>query len=308
MHILRGLHGRRLAGSVATIGNFDGLHIGHQRMLEQLQLESQSRGVPSVVILFEPQPLEYFKPLEAPSRLMTFQQKLRYLRLMNVDYVLCLPFSHKLALMAPEEFITKVLNEQLGVQYLLVGEDFKFGCKRRGNVTLLQRLAEIYHYVCAIAPTATLQGRKVSSTWVREVLECNDFKLAEQLLGRPYAMAGRVIHGQKRGRLIGVPTANILLKQRRLPLQGVFAVRVNVHGDGQHLAGVANVGVRPTVGGNRALLEVHLFNFSGDLYGAELEVIFINKLRNEQRFPSFEALKTQIYKDIKQAKKQLNVS
>lgn len=325
MELIRGLHNlsARHHGCVATIGNFDGVHLGHQAVLGQLAEKADEYGVPTTVITFEPQPQEYFAPDNAVPRLTRLREKLLALRRFSVDRVLCLSFNRALATLPAEEFIERILVNGLGVRYLVVGDDFHFGAGRRGNFAMLQAAGEKYGFQVAHMHTFALAGERVSSTRIRRALACGDMEQAEQLLGRPYRMCGRVAHGDKRGRTIGFPTANIRLHRKASSISGVFAVELWLApalglappGLGRRCAtgasfgvagepwrGVANVGVRPTVQGLRPLLEVHLFDFSGDLYGRHVYVDFLHKIRDEQRFESFEALKQQILVDAQQAR------
>ncbi len=303
MELIRGLHNlsARHHGCVATIGNYDGVHLGHQAVLGHLAEKGAQLGLPTVVITFEPQPQEYFAPQQAVPRLTRLREKLLALQRFSVDRVLCLPFNRELAAMAADAFIERILMRGLGVRYLVVGDDFRFGRERRGDFAMLQAAGARYGFEVVHLHTFMLGGARVSSTRIREALAHGDMARAEQLLGRPYRMCGRVAHGDKRGRTIGFPTANIHLHRKVSPISGVFAVELfGVAGEPFH--GVANVGIRPTVEGLRPLLEVHLFDFAGDLYGRHVHVDFLHKLREERRFDSFEALKQQILIDAQHAR------
>jgi riboflavin kinase / FMN adenylyltransferase len=303
MELIRGLHNLRPAhhGCVATIGNFDGVHLGHQAVLGQLADKAAQLGLPTVVITFEPQPQEYFSHGEVPPRLTRFREKLKALRRYSVDRVLCLPFNRSLAEMEAEAFIQRVLVDGLGVRYLVVGDDFRFGKERRGDFDMLKRAGAEHGFEVVTMHTFEIGGSRVSSTRIREALQVGDLALAEQLLGRAYRMCGRVAHGNKLGRTIGFPTANIFLHRKKTPVDGVFAVEM-FGIEGEPVAGVANVGTRPTVDGTRSLLEVHLFDFSADIYGEYVFVDFLQRIRKERRFDSFDALKEQILLDAVQAK------
>lgn len=303
MELIRGLHNlsARHRGCVATIGNFDGVHLGHQAVLGHLAEKAEEFGVPTTVITFEPQPQEYFAPDNAIPRLTRLREKLLALRRFSVDRVLCLSFNRALAQMPAEDFIRQILVEGLGIRYLVVGDDFRFGAGRCGDFAMLRAAGERYGFQVANLHTFALDSARVSSTRIREALAHGDMEVAEQLLGRPYRMCGRVAHGDKRGRTIGFPTANIFLHRKASPISGVFAVELFGIA-GEPLRGVANVGVRPTVEGLRPLLEVHLFDFSDDLYGRHVHVDFLHKLRDERRFESFEALKEQILLDAQRAR------
>lgn len=287
-------------GCVATIGNFDGVHIGHQAILEQVREKAENLGVPSVVIVFEPQPREFFQGAEAPPRLMPFRQKFETLVASGVDHVLCLHFNDRFRQLTSQEFIQTVLVEGLGVRHLVVGDDFRFGCDRTGDFALLHKAGEFCGFTVENTRTVTMKGERVSSTRVRESLTINDLQNAEQLLGHPYQISGRVVYGRQLGRKLDAPTANILL-QRLAPLQGVYVVSTKLH-DGSIYDGVANIGLRPTVDGKQPALEVHLFDFTGTLYGHFIEVTFRHGLRNEIKFDSIDALKEQIASDFKDAR------
>mgnify|MGYP006161016431 FL=1 len=303
MQLVRGLHNLRPQhrGCVATIGNFDGVHRGHQAILARLRERSAELGVPSCVLIFEPQPREFFAPDVAPARLARLRDKLALLAAEGVDRVLCLSFNRRLRELSAAEFVHRVLVEGLGVQHLEVGDDFRFGCDRAGDFAFLAEAGEREGFSVEAASTVELDGIRVSSTRVREALDAGDFALAQHLLGRPFQIDGRVLHGQKLGRQLNAPTANVQLKRKRVPLKGVYLVSTEI--DGQTWPGVANIGVRPSVAGDgRAHLEVHLLDFAGDLYGRRLTVAFHHKLRDEQRFASLEALKTAIAADIAAAR------
>jgi len=303
MELIRGLHNlsARHHGCVATIGNFDGVHLGHQAVLGQLAEKADEFCLPTTVITFEPQPQEYFAPDNAVPRLTRLREKLLALRRFSVDRVLCLSFNRSLAQMPADEFIRRILVEGLGIRYLVVGDDFRFGAGRHGDFAMLQAAGSRHGFEVANMHTFAVDGARVSSTRIREALARGALGQAGQLLGRPYRMCGRVAHGDKRGRTIGFPTANIRLHRKASPISGVFAVEMFGIA-GAPWRGVANVGVRPTVAGLRPLLEVHLFDFSGDLYGRHVCVDFLHKLREERRFESFEALKEQILLDAQHAR------
>jgi riboflavin kinase/FMN adenylyltransferase len=286
---------------VATIGNFDGVHLGHQAILRQLMRQAQQRQVSAVVIIFEPQPQEFFAPQQAHARLTRLREKLMVLRRYGVTRVLCLHFNTQLAVLSAQAFIEKILVQGLQIQHLVVGDDFRFGNDRQGDFELLQQTGQQYGFTVENQHTFIIDGERVSSTRVRQALEQGDISTAQQLLGRPYTLCGRIRYGQQRGRSIGFPTANIFLHRQISPLTGVFAV--TLHGIySQPLPGVANLGTRPTVDGSQFLLEVHLFDFQKTIYGQYVEVEFIRKLRDEQRFNSFAALKQQIMQDVQVAK------
>ena len=303
MELIRGLYNLRPGhrGCAVTIGNFDGVHLGHQAVLGQLAERAGELHLPVTLITFEPQPREFFRPESAPPRLTRFREKVEALRRYGVDRILCLRFNDRLAGLAPEAFIRLILLEGLDVKYLVVGDDFRFGRERAGDFRLLEETGATHGFPVVNMHTFNMGAQRVSSTRVREALQRGDLATAESLLGRPFRMSGRVAHGDKRGRLIGFPTANIFLHRTATPVAGVFAVEM-FGIEGEPAPGVANVGIRPTVGGTRSLLEVHLFDFDRDIYGRHVQVSFLRKLRDEVRFESFEALQRQILRDAEQAR------
>ncbi len=303
MELIRGLHNLRARhhGCVLTIGNFDGVHLGHQRILERLREQAQRRGLPATLMLFEPQPAEFFAPEQAPARLMPLRDKVRALASAGIDRVLCVRFDASFRAYSAERFISELLLEGLGTHFLVVGDDFRFGAGREGDFDLLRRAGEQEGFEVEDTPTCTLDGERVSSTRVREALADNDLERAAAMLGGPYRISGRVRHGDELGRTLGVPTANLALRHPRLPIRGVYAVRVHGAGDRPRNA-VANVGRRPTVEGERPRLEVHLLDYSGDLYRRHLEVELLHFLRDEQKFDGLDALREAIHNDIDQAR------
>lgn len=303
MELIRGLHNLRARhrGCVATIGNFDGVHLGHQTVLGQLADKAAELAVPSLVITFEPYPLEFFAPLDAPSRLTRLREKLKALQRYAVDRVLVLRFDAQLAAMPAMQFIQHLLIDSLDIRYLVVGDDFRFGNRRQGDFALLREVGAQRGFQVVNLHTFAVEGIRVSSTRIREALAVGDLQTAEKLLGRPYRMCGRVAHGDKRGRTIGFPTANIHLHRNNTPVSGVYAVEM-FGIEGEPVQGVANIGTRPTVDGTRSLLEVHLFEFDRDIYGEYVNVEFVHKLRDERRFESFDMLRQQIDKDAEQAR------
>lgn len=298
MQLIRGEYNLRAEhrGCVATLGNFDGVHLGHQAVLGQLAEKAGELGLPTTVITFEPLPREYFAGAKAPARLTRFREKAQALRRYSVDRLLLLRFGARLAGMEAEDFIERVLVQGLDVRYLVVGDDFRFGRERRGDFAMLVAAGERHGFRVAHMHTFEVDGRRVSSTRVREALERGDMGEAEKLLGRPYRVVGRVMHGDKRGRTIGFPTANLHMGRQVSPVRGVFAVEV-FGLEREPLKGVANVGTRPTVGGVENRLEVHIFDFADDIYGHHLSVDLLHKLREERRFESLDALKAQIAQD-----------
>jgi riboflavin kinase / FMN adenylyltransferase len=307
--IIRGFHNLPAAsqGCVATIGNFDGVHLGHQSVLTQLAMKGDTLGLPAVVITFEPQANEFFSPEKAPARLSRFREKVEALRAYSIQQLCVLRFNQKLAQMTAQDFIQRLLVDGLNVRYLVVGDDFRFGKDRQGDFALLQQAGRQFGFQVVNMHTFSVDQIRVSSTRIREALKTGDLMLAEKLLGRPYRMSGRVAHGDKRGRTMGFPTANIHLHRCKVPLSGVYAVQL-FGIDGEPIKGVANVGVRPTIAGDKkALLEVHLFDFDRDIYGEHVQVHFLHKLRDEQKFSDLTALISQIEQDCSEAKKYFSV-
>jgi len=298
MKLIRGIHNLSQAprGCVLTIGNFDGVHRGHQALLKNLRAEGQARDLPVVVMIFEPQPLELFAADKAPARLTRLREKLRYLAECGVDYVLCLRFDRRFAALTAQAFISDLLVDRLGVQFLAVGDDFRFGAGRQGDFLLLQRAGAEFGFDVTSTQTFCEDGVRISSTAVRQALASDDLDLAASLLGHPFTLSGRVVHGDELGRTIGFPTANVPLRRQVSPVKGVYAVEVMGLGE-QPFLGVANIGTRPTVAGVRQQLEVHLLDVVMDLYGRHIDVILRKKIRSEQRFASLDELKAQIAKD-----------
>jgi len=307
MELIRGIHNlqQRHRGCVATIGNFDGVHLGHKAVIAQVKAKAGQLGLASVVITFEPQPQEFFRPNDIPARLTRLREKLEAISHLQVDRVLCLRFNRQLANLSADEFVRDILVDGLGVVYLVVGDDFKFGKDRKGDFAYLSEQGPSMGFQVVDTVSCLFQDARISSTRIRLALEQGDLQLARQMIGRHYSMHGRVAHGDKRGRTIGFPTANIYLHRRSSPVYGVYAVQMSSRDPRlgvNWVNGVANVGQRPTVDGTRTLLEVHLFDFDKDIYGAHVEVRFLWKIRDEQRFESLEALKAQINLDADQAR------
>ncbi len=304
MEVIRGLHNLRPRhrGWVTTIGAFDGVHLGHQAVIRHLLDKAAELALPSVVIVFEPLPREYFSPIQAPARIMSFWEKCRALEALGVDRVLRIRFNERLRAMSAQTFVDDIFVAGLGVRYVVLGDDFRFGNDRQGDITFIQQQGLRYGYHAGPTPTCSVDGERVSSTRIREALECANFEQAERLLGRPYSISGKVIYGRQLGQTIGTPTANIELRRLRAPLSGVYAVEVS--GAGLRRArGVANVGVRPTVDDSiKANLEVHLLDREIELYGQHIEVTFRHKLRDEQKFGSVDELIEHIARDIESTK------
>ncbi|MGB9429879.1 MAG: bifunctional riboflavin kinase/FAD synthetase [Gammaproteobacteria bacterium] len=303
MELIRGLANleHRHRGCVATIGNYDGVHLGHQQVLKGLIAEARKRSLPAVAVIFEPTPQEYFAPAAPPARLMNFRERYQALVECSVDRLLCLHFNAALANMLAETFIEQVLISGLGVRYLVVGDDFRFGHERAGDFTMLAAAGAAYGFEVAKTPGLMLAGERISSTRIRECLAAGQMERAAQLLGLPFSLSGRVMPGEKLGRSLGFPTVNIPLKRRVSPVQGIFVAAVHGIGSSCHY-GAAYVGRRPAVNGQQLLLEVFIFNFSGELYGQRLQVELLHQLRGEMAFGSLEALKAQMARDVAAAR------
>jgi riboflavin kinase / FMN adenylyltransferase len=305
MELIRGLenlHGRQ--GYAVTIGTYDGVHLGHQALLRCLKGHAAKLGLPTVVLTFEPTPREYLAPNAPPARLTSLRERWRILEGMDLDALLLLRFGEGLRNLSGEAF-AGLLARDIGAEAVIVGHDFRFGCNGEATAPMLVDAGKRLGFAVDVVPPVTLEGARVSSSGVREALDRSDFALAERWLGRPYSMRGRVVHGQRLGRDLGFPTANLRIERIRTPLKGIFAVRV--HGvEATPLRAVASLGTRPTVGGVQTLLEVHVFDFSADLYGREIEVEFVAKLRDEENYPTLEALVAQIHRDVAEARRILS--
>lgn len=291
MQVFRHLPSHTTAQAIA-IGNFDGMHLGHQVLLKQLVSHAQAHQITPAVMTFEPHPREFFTPQNAPARLATLREKLEYFSERGIQHVYVQRFNHLFAAQSPQQFM-QILRQQLHANVVMVGEDFCFGAKRAGSVqTLLDNGFQVMPL-----PEVQLAGERVSSTLVRDALCAGDLLKAQALLGRPYSIRGKVVYGAQLGRTLGFPTANVHMRHERPALTGVYAVKLN------NLPAVANLGVRPTLQGVPKLkLEVHVFDFSGNLYGEHVHVQFFHKLRDEQKFAGLDALKAQITLDVAKAK------
>lgn len=302
MELIRGLQNIRAQhqGCVLTIGNFDGVHVGHQAVLAQLRQRASELNLPSVVMVFEPQPLELFNPQTAPARLTRFREKYHWLKQQGIDRLLCVKFNRAFASQQPSEFIEDLLLNRLGVQHLIVGDDFCFGKNRAGNFAMLQQASVQHGFGLTSTASLVKHNQRVSSTLIREALAQDQFERATDMLGREFSLMGRVRHGAKLGRQLGFPTANVWLYRKTLPLQGVYAVEAITNDGRWH--GVANIGSRPTVAGRVEQLEAHFFDFQGDLYGQQIEVVLKHKIRAEQKFASVDELQAQIQRDAAAAR------
>ena len=313
MYLIRGLKNLSLFNErfekeklVVTIGNFDGLHLGHKKIILKMKDVALSSNSKTMVIFTEPHAKEFFSfnkdITEQPTRISPWRDKFKRLENESVDYAFFLKFNISLQTMVPEVFIKEVLDS-LNISHLLIGDDFRFGQDRKGDYTLLQKWSDSKGIKLSKLPTFSIEKRRVSSSWIRETLSKGDFEMTKDLLGRPYSFEGKVVPGNRLGRTIGFPTANIWLPKNNLPIKGVFSVKIRL--DMSELNGIANIGIRPTVGGTSPVLEVNIFDFKEDIYGKRLKVQFVKKIRDEKKFDSLEELKTQIVKDVKTAQEQL---
>jgi riboflavin kinase/FMN adenylyltransferase len=302
-------------GRAVAIGNFDGVHLGHQAIIAELQARGRELDVPTAVLCFEPQPKEYFArrsvaarlmrlPDKAPARLMRLRDKAEYLAAAGLDELRVLRFDAELAGLEAGEFVERVLRAAMKAKHVVIGEGFRFGSRRTGDVSMLARGGDYLGFRVSAVPALPMDGSPVSSTRVREALAAGRMDEARALLGRDYRMGGRVVPGEKLGRTLGFPTANLRLHRRVSPVAGIFAVRVSGGGLVRH-PGVASVGTRPTVDGREWLLEVHAFNFEGYLYGERLDVDFIARLREEVRFPDLASMTRQMQEDAREARRLL---
>ncbi len=309
MRLVRGLINlpEEAAPCALTIGNFDGVHRGHQEILRSLIVAAEKRNLLASLMIFEPQPMEFFLGEKAPARLYRFADKLRVLEELPLDRVIAMDFNCYLAEMQAEDFIQHILIERLNMKYLLVGDDFHFGKNRAGDFDVLRAAANRYNFELHSIDNVLESEHRVSSTAVRELLYHGNIEAANRLLGRPYTMCGRVVHGQKLGRDIGWPTINIPVRRRHSPVSGVYAARVSAVAGSAILNGVASIGTRPTVSGVGWMLEVFLFDWSGDCYGQRVNVEFVKHLRNEEKFASLKAMTVQIERDAAAAREALNI-
>jgi riboflavin kinase/FMN adenylyltransferase len=307
MELIRGLHNisQRCRGCVLTVGNYDGVHLGHQHMIGVLKARAAQFGCAATVLVFEPSSKEFIDPEGAPPRLTRWREKFTALAAVGVDRMVTLRFDDRIRAMTPEEFVDSLIVRGLGTRHLVVGDDFRYGSNAAGTIATLRAAAGAGGFTVEQVPPFVFDSVRVSSTAVRGRLDRGDFVGAAGLLGRPYRMSGRVVHGKRLGRTLGFPTANLRILRRKPPLWGVFAVRVHGVGHGP-LPGVASLGTRPTVNGVEPLLESHLFDFDGDLYGRVLEVEFVAKLRDEVKFESLSALVAQMQRDAALARDWLH--
>jgi riboflavin kinase / FMN adenylyltransferase len=307
MQLVRGLDGMRgqARGGAVTIGSYDGLHLGHQALLARLQQHAARLGQPAVLLTFEPTPREYLAASDPPARITSLRERWRILTPLGLDYLWLLRFGETLRNLSPEEF-AQLLARELAPKVVVVGHDFRFGRNGEATARVLAAAGGRLGFEVDVLSPVVLDGERISSSGVRAALACGDFARARRWLGRPWSMRGRVIRGKRLGRDLGFPTANLRLERRRAPVEGIFAVRVYGVGPGA-LGGVASLGTRPAVGGRGKLLEVHVFDFKDDLYGREIEVEFVVKLREERYFATLEALAEQMQRDASAARGMLIV-
>jgi riboflavin kinase / FMN adenylyltransferase len=307
MELVRGLHNlsRSSQGCVLTVGNYDGVHLGHQRIIEVLKGRAEQLRSVATVLVFEPSAKEFIDPEGAPARLTRWREKFVALAAQGVERLVTLRFDECMRAMTPQCFVDELLVERLGTRHLVVGDDFRYGSNAGGTIESLRAAGQVHGFGVEQMPPFVFDGVRVSSTAVRDRLAHADYPGAARLLGRPYRMTGRVVHGRQLGRTLGFPTANLRLMRRKPPLWGILAVWI--HGIAPHrLPGVASLGTRPTVNGIEPLLEVNVFDFSGDLYGSAIEVEFVAKLRDEVKFDSLDALMVQMNIDGAQARDLLS--
>lgn len=301
MRVTRGLPAAAAAPAALTIGNFDGVHLGHQAMLAELKRAAARLALPACVLTFEPHPREFFAPDRAPTRLTSLREKLEWLASYGVDRVHVCRFDYRFAQTSAEDFIERIIARGLGARWVLVGDDFRFGARRAGNLVMLKQAAPRLGFEVAALPSFTLDGERVSSTALRESLAEGQLERASRLLGRDYSISGRVVAGDGLGRKLGFPTANVLMKHNRPPLMGIFAVRLGVGSNA--FPAVASLGVRPTVKQRGApVLEVHALGYSGDLYRRHVRVEFLKKLRDEEKYADLATLTRQIAADVENAR------
>jgi riboflavin kinase/FMN adenylyltransferase len=306
MQLIRGIKGwgARGAGCAVTIGTYDGLHLGHQALLARLKEHAARLRSAAVLLTFEPMPREYLAPAAPPARLTSLRERWRILAPMDLQYLWLLRFGEALRNLSAEGFAQWLAREQ-APRIVVVGHDFRFARNGEATAPVLAEAGRRLGFEVDVVPPVMLDGERISSSGVRAALACSDFERARRWLGRPWSMRGRVVPGSRLGRDLGFPTANLSLERRRAPVAGIFAVRVRGVA-GTALAGVASLGTRPTVDGTQALLETHVFDFDGDLYGREIEVEFVAKLRDEQRFATLDALSAQMRRDAAQARQILH--
>ncbi len=312
MELIRSLHNLRQhhRKCVATIGNFDGIHLGHRAIISQLKEIARKHDLPTAIIIFEPQPQEYFSPDNAPARLTSLREKIKEMKRLAVDRLICLRFNSELASLSPREFVERLLIEGLDIRHLVVGDDFRFGKNRQGDYATLEKMAYEFGYELEHTNTCSFEGERISSTRIRQALANDDLNLARELLGREYAISGRVVHGDKRGKSLGFPTANMELHRLHSPVTGVYVTRVHVtrdHGGGRGIVesshpAVTSIGTRPMFDGEGMRLETHILDFDETLYAKHIQVVFLKKLRPEENFSNVKDLIKAIETDSENAR------
>ena len=301
MLILRGLYSPDTQPVALTIGNFDGVHLGHQALLNELRAAAQTRGLQTAVVIFEPHPREFFTPQQAPTRLTNLREKLEVFASLGIGRVHVCRFNARFAQMSAAEFI-HALHEKMSARFVLIGDDFRFGSGRAGDFALMEKIGMQHGFAVQAVHSVLHNGVRISSTAVRAALAEGNMRIAQSYLGRRYSISGRVEHGDGLGRKIGFPTANIQLKHNLPPVSGIFVVQAHAEGMGV-LQGVASLGVRPTVHRDgKPVLEVHLFEFAQQIYNKHMRLDFLHKLRDEEKYPDMETLARQIALDVENAK------
>ena len=295
---------KHLAQSIVTIGNFDGVHLGHQQLIRKMVNEAKARRMPSVLLTFSPHPTEFFKPTQPAARLMRFSEKWKVVQSFGVDYFYCATFNATLSQLSPEDFVKNILIKKLHAKKIIVGDDFRFGAKRVGDIALLTTLGKKHGFEVEAIPQLQYDHDRISSSRVRDAIFQGDFALAEKLTGGSFCLSGKVAYGNQIGRTLGFPTANIYLRRKQVPLMGIFAVKVYDLRQ-QPLPGVASIGYRPTFNGKQIILEVFLFDFDEVIYGKKITVEFLSKIRDEVKFDSVDALVLQIADDVRVAKERI---
>jgi riboflavin kinase/FMN adenylyltransferase len=294
-------------GSVVTIGSYDGLHIGHGQLLDRVTAVAKQRGLPAVVMSFEPTPREFFSASSPPARLMRFREKFDALASHGIDVFYCPRFDSAMRDIPADDFIRWILIQGLSARQLVVGDDFQFARRREGGIDLLRRTGDVLGFAVEQVPSVLVGGTRVSSTAIRDALWEGDLQSATALLGRPYSMSGKIVPGEKLGRSLGYPTANVDLRRRQSAVMGIFAVRVRGLRRGG-MDAVASVGSRPTFGGTKPILEVHIFDFDDDIYGQNIHVDFIARLRGQEKYDQVDDLVAQMHRDADNAKSILNAN
>jgi len=285
-----------------TIGNFDGMHYGHQSLLSNICNRKKMYGGTTIVMLFEPHPIEFLDKKNAPLRIMTFRDKINYLKKWKIDIVICISFNKKMSLMTSEHFLIHFILKNINIKYITVGNDFHFGKDRTGNIEYLKNMSKIYKFIVDFQSNLCLRGKRISSSLIRNKILNNEFTEVKKLLGHDFYISGKVKHGHKKGRTIGFPTANVSLHKHMLLLSGVYAVKVTIPTFSLTVYGVANIGTRPSFYGSKKQLEIHIFDMKIDLYGERVYIFIYKKIRNEIFFKNIYSLVSRIKKDIKIAK------